>query len=701
MTTIAEIRAKYPQYEDLPDEKLVRGLHAKHYSDMDYDAFAAKIDMTQPVAGSSQQDPVQPEQATAANAVENVNANQVDPISENVSRETPIVEETQKASKLTSAVGGAVQGATFGFGDEIEAVLASALPIDKMVDMSGDTVIKFGDYKGNLAKIRARNDIQKKSNPKTYFAGELGGGVATGGVGVAKVGAVAASGAAGAAYGAGSAEGGLDDRAKGAVIGGALGLAGGAAANKVTPILAKGIAANKVTQILAKGISGAAARLTGNTKLAKADRIILKEVMRQNKVGRDEAINLIKNANGDTPELMFQTLGLQEFAEGAATSGGTSRAAFEQAIIKQQRGQQDRINTAVKNIVGGEDFNALKGEIGEKLLGEGSKLYGEAFEQNFRVTQNLAKLSQRPAMKKALAQGARIAADEGIEVADNPLLTYHYAKMGLDKMIGTSVRKSGGNPQARAFMKIKEELLSEMDTVPQYAQARKLWAGQKANEAALELGRSVLSKRADDVAVQVSGLSKGEKQHLLAGVIQAVDDKLQGKSLAHDATTPFKSEKVRNVLRELLTEDQATKMLNMIDAESRLTQTGRRVRPSFGSPTAPKQEALKRVQAESAGPVRRGAGAAINIAQAPVQSVRNAINAIANKVTSENPSVIEALAVRLSGTPEEAAQVFGSLSSTSQSRVSAIWQDAGGLTSYTAGFGAATAAPKTKALSSE
>ena len=34
MPTIAEIRAQYPQYEDLSDAKLADGLYQKFYSDM-------------------------------------------------------------------------------------------------------------------------------------------------------------------------------------------------------------------------------------------------------------------------------------------------------------------------------------------------------------------------------------------------------------------------------------------------------------------------------------------------------------------------------------------------------------------------------------------------------------------------------------------------------------------------------------------
>jgi len=40
---LAEVRAKYPQYKDLSDEQLAKGLHDKFYSDMPYDAFAQKI----------------------------------------------------------------------------------------------------------------------------------------------------------------------------------------------------------------------------------------------------------------------------------------------------------------------------------------------------------------------------------------------------------------------------------------------------------------------------------------------------------------------------------------------------------------------------------------------------------------------------------------------------------------------------------
>lgn len=45
MATLAEIRQQYPEYADLSDMQLARGLHAKHYSDMEFGTFARKIGM--------------------------------------------------------------------------------------------------------------------------------------------------------------------------------------------------------------------------------------------------------------------------------------------------------------------------------------------------------------------------------------------------------------------------------------------------------------------------------------------------------------------------------------------------------------------------------------------------------------------------------------------------------------------------------
>jgi hypothetical protein len=124
---------------------------------------------------------------------------------------------------------GALQGATLGFADEISGGLEHAFtgkPYDQARDES-----------------RANFEAARKANPKTYFAGELGGGVATSALpflNVAKGATVAAmagkAALAGGIAGLGSSEADLTkgdvsgatwDTVKGAALGGALGAAGG------------------------------------------------------------------------------------------------------------------------------------------------------------------------------------------------------------------------------------------------------------------------------------------------------------------------------------------------------------------------------------------------------------------------------------------------------------------------------------------
>ena len=48
MATITDIRAKYPQYNDLTDRELAEKFHAKFYADMPFEEFASKIQFKEP-----------------------------------------------------------------------------------------------------------------------------------------------------------------------------------------------------------------------------------------------------------------------------------------------------------------------------------------------------------------------------------------------------------------------------------------------------------------------------------------------------------------------------------------------------------------------------------------------------------------------------------------------------------------------------
>lgn len=141
----------------------------------------------------------------------------------------------------TSLLRGAIQGATFGFGDELAGSVKGLY----------DTATKGGNlsdnYKAARDTIRAQDDIAQQANPKTFVAGQVGGaliptlasGGAAGELGLAgRLGLGAAEGAVNGlgASNANTVGGNLQDAAVGGALGGAgtgLGEAAGAIGSKL------------------------------------------------------------------------------------------------------------------------------------------------------------------------------------------------------------------------------------------------------------------------------------------------------------------------------------------------------------------------------------------------------------------------------------------------------------------------------------
>lgn len=133
------------------------------------------------------------------------------------------------SSGFEAAGRGALQGATFGFGDEAIGGVTGALDA-----LSGPET--FGDaYRRNRDESRASNALSKEAHPYAYGAGQVGGGLAgalaTGGTGAGAglLGRLGIGAALGAANGLGSSEadltkGEVGQAAKDTALGGAVGV---------------------------------------------------------------------------------------------------------------------------------------------------------------------------------------------------------------------------------------------------------------------------------------------------------------------------------------------------------------------------------------------------------------------------------------------------------------------------------------------
>lgn len=143
-------------------------------------------------------------------------------------------EPEEKPSIAQSALGGALQGATLGFADEL-AGAGRALMDPEAIRRQG----LLEAYKKQRDISRQRFAEEERANPKSYLAGELGGSLAT----APLTGAATLPRAMGlgAAYGLGKAEGSPLEQAGEAVTGAALGGVGEKVISAASPYIKQGL----------------------------------------------------------------------------------------------------------------------------------------------------------------------------------------------------------------------------------------------------------------------------------------------------------------------------------------------------------------------------------------------------------------------------------------------------------------------------
>lgn len=176
-------------------------------------------------------------------------------------------------SELESGLGGAIQGGTLGFIDELSGgaeALGRAVGVKglggefKDVGLTSPDLDLKKNYIEGRDKKRALHKALKESNPSSYLAGEIGGGVLASlpGAGLAAKG-VRGAGTLGGAYGAASGLGASEkedlggmavDSATGAVIGGVTGAGTAALLDKASKVASK-LAQSKAAKDLGKALN--------------------------------------------------------------------------------------------------------------------------------------------------------------------------------------------------------------------------------------------------------------------------------------------------------------------------------------------------------------------------------------------------------------------------------------------------------------
>lgn len=424
----------------------------------------------------------------------------------------------------------AKQGATFGFADEIQDILA-AVPAAALTDMSYKEALTLAR---ELSKGELSNDWQE--SPWVSGAGQVVGGIPLGlgklgaysigkfglvddalkSVGVSKLGrGIANAGQAatdwirsgsalsgigkGAAVGAGfggtaglgAADDTIADRLGGFGLGAGIGgLVGGATAplarigssgdvdyRKVTEKTAKGFD-NKAQQELARQL---AARPDLQEQLARAEAmtlasknsgipLTLAEALAQS--GNDHLLaqqaNLISNP---------MTAGRMEAMYAARSGTPEISGQIEQRLIALAQGLDPSIGSydeAAAAVIGQADKAA--GDITRQLTSQARPLYDQAYQMN--IPQDDAIL-QNPLIRSALekVRNNPVFAQEIGNSADNSIQALDAVKRILDDM-AEAANRSGNRNEARLIQNAKTQLLGTMKQAsPEYGEALSVYSG--------------------------------------------------------------------------------------------------------------------------------------------------------------------------------------------------------------------------------
>lgn len=420
------------------------------------------------------------------------------------------------------------QGATFGFGEELESKL------------TGQPV----------GEIREEIKAYRQAAPMASVGGELlGGGMLGAGTGAGLLRAGGRAGRAltspglapsavlgageGALYGIGTGET-PEQRIMGGMVGAGLGgVAGGMSApliGAMTSRLRPGMEAERMVE-----------RAVGRD-IGRAPTAIDFDVM-STKAGRQPQLTMAETG-GATLEDLART--------SASMPTGGARQTAEQILDERMRTSTQRLMDSIKAATGSkskywQNIRRLEKEAKETA----APLYKQAYQADFLPDDELVSIVQNgmdsgylrtaynrakriaslegerlPKWKDIVDKGDKDIVDEGDIAKTLNLKTYDWMKRGLDAQYKALVRRSP--EEARALWIYRQELVEKLDDLaPEYSKARAAYAGPMAQKEAQESGANILKEDAELSDEIVANMSQAEKEAYVIGATNALANRIK------------------------------------------------------------------------------------------------------------------------------------------------------------------------------
>lgn len=554
------------------------------------------------------------------------------------------VSGAERARGLTRA---AAQGATFGFGEEAEALARSLAP--------GKT------YGEEVRRIRDEMRAYREAEPKSAMAAEIAGGfipglgLATKAVqGVRGVGAVAKALAKsatlqGAAAGAGTAEGGFGARAAGATIGGTVGGVLGYGTGRAAEVIGRGMERARLGGGLRRGPVGArvverAAEQEGVTDLASALRsaqaagVPEQRVMDVMGTSGQRMAAAIQRIGGKAGRMVEETM-----KERAETAGER----MLRATASTGRLRENIVKTVDELIDEGQEasrplYRAFEMSPATEIPRIDALLNRPFVQQAINEARELAQNQGRQFIEPAReASVGRIVSETGEPLTKTAAKAARYFPQSLDDIkkamddiiytgkYGNVTAGQGGIApgKLKELKKIRSEFVMAIDEAypDTYAKARQAWSGPAANRAAVLDGQEAAKKNlsADMIAKDVEQASGSELEFYQRGYLEVLRQKIDdGKLSLKTIGEPGFANRIRSVFG-----DEGDTIVEAMRQQAELTTTGQRLRPQ-----AMMGETLQELQQAGVIPVigRTIRSAGPILAPSPYRTTRSYQSGLAN-----------------------------------------------------------------------
>jgi hypothetical protein len=556
-----------------------------------------------------------------------------------------------------SALVGGVQGASFGFADEIMGG-ASALAAKAMGNPADLSTL----YGAAVSVPRMAQDSAAEHHPVAYYGGQIAGGVApavaSGGAGaipgMARAGlgmrslAAGGEGAAyGALHGAGSAEGGLAERATGAGVGAVTGAVGGAMMPGAVDL---GGAAWRGVSSPVRGILQPTQ--FGQQKAAEA---LLRDRNPAGFAGRGPrgASEDLARLRGETgKDLMLADMGgenTRNLLRSATNMASTGAQRLNRTLDVRQGNQWRRIERDMSRGLGSpDDYAASVDQIIAERAANATDDFGKAYSApwNVRGDDPLVEVVGRKYMQRVIEKTAEsVEGTTGANVAQmRPWELLHRVRMQMDREINglkSGVPDAKANWDANDLLRLKHDIDDAISkNNPLFKQAINRYSGDSALKGAAQDGFDEgLKISTEDLARKMRSFKNdSEREMYRMGVARAIAGKMRRPNVTSDRTeNVFSSPDIQLRLKAIFPDNRSLREFQRdLVVEARMADTRKAVQ---GNSTTAKQL----INAQESGQPAAAVGALANAATGRFEPLLNSLSRTANRFSGLTPSTSNAV----------------------------------------------------------